>query len=124
MSERVFTLDEARELLPQLRELLQRVADLQKLVGDPATVRQVRRAAASNGGGSHTRDLLASADALAALLADVESLGVVLRDPGAGLVDFPAERDGRPIYLCWRVEEEDVGYWHSQDTGYAGREPL
>ena len=41
-----------------------------------------------------------------------------------GLVDFPALIDGREVYLCWELGEDDVGYWHDMDAGYGGREPL
>jgi hypothetical protein len=50
---------------------------------------------------------------------------VVLRDLERGLVDFPALRDGREVYLCWVEREEDtIDFWHDVDAGYAGREPL
>ncbi|HUX86133.1 MAG TPA: DUF2203 family protein [Chloroflexota bacterium] len=41
-----------------------------------------------------------------------------------GLVDFPAERDGRVVYLCWRRGEDQIHYWHELDAGFAGRQPL
>jgi hypothetical protein len=57
----------------------------------------------------------------------VESLnqqGIILRDPESGLVDFPATRDGRAIFLCWRLDEGEVGFWHGPEGGFAGRQPL
>ena len=47
-----------------------------------------------------------------------------LKDPRLGLVDFPSERDGRTVLLCWRLGEPEVQYWHELDSGYAGRQPL
>jgi hypothetical protein len=49
---------------------------------------------------------------------------VVVRDPSTGLVDFPAERDGEPVYLCWRLGEDEVAHWHDRDSGFSSRQPL
>jgi hypothetical protein len=57
-------------------------------------------------------------------LAELEALGVQCKSPDVGLVDFPAEHDGRTVYLCWRLGEPSVQYWHEVDAGFAGRRPL
>lgn len=59
-----------------------------------------------------------------ALVAEVEATGVVVRDVEAGLVDFPAEVRGIPIFLCWRLGEPGVGFWHGVSEGFAGRRPI
>jgi hypothetical protein len=58
------------------------------------------------------------------LLQRIESMGVVVRDAQTGLVDFAATREGAPVYLCWRLGEPTIGFWHPRDTGIAGRQPL
>ena len=50
--------------------------------------------------------------------------GILLRDVQAGLVDFPSERDGEPIFLCWRLDEPAIEYWHHRDQGFVHRQPL
>lgn len=50
--------------------------------------------------------------------------GVLIRDPLRGLLDFPARREGRIVYLCWRVGEPAIGHWHEVADGFAGRRPL
>lgn len=55
---------------------------------------------------------------------ELDALGIELKDPRLGLVDFPSETNGRRIVLCWRLGERDVQYWHEVDAGYAGRQPL
>jgi hypothetical protein len=55
---------------------------------------------------------------------ELSELGVILRSPQEGLVDFPARLDGRDIHLCWKFNEPEVLYWHELDAGYAGRQPL
>uniref|UniRef100_A0A7C4LPL5 DUF2203 family protein n=1 Tax=Schlesneria paludicola TaxID=360056 RepID=A0A7C4LPL5_9PLAN len=55
---------------------------------------------------------------------ELHDLGVELKDPVEGLVDFPTTIDGQAAYLCWKLGEVEVGYWHSLDSGFAGRQPL
>jgi hypothetical protein len=57
-------------------------------------------------------------------LAELEAVDVVLRDVDRGLIDFPAIRDGEEIYLCWLLDEDEIGFWHEPDAGFAGRRPL
>ena len=54
----------------------------------------------------------------------IDLWGVTLRDIGTGLVDFPALVNGRPIWLCWKLGEDDIAYWHELEAGIAGRKPL
>jgi hypothetical protein len=59
-----------------------------------------------------------------AAVRQIDAWGVTLRDIGTGLVDFPALANGRPIWLCWKLGEDDIAYWHELDAGIAGRKPL
>jgi hypothetical protein len=59
-----------------------------------------------------------------AAVRQIDAWGVTLRDIGTGLVDFPALANGRPIWLCWRLGEGDIAWWHDLETGIAGRRPL
>ena len=120
--ERHYTLEEARAALPWAAERL-------------AAMRQARERLASggggeplgapgNGGGRRGRpvgEALLALEAGAAAFAERE---IVLRDLDRGLLDFPALRDGREVYLCWVDGEADIGFWHELDAGYAGRQPL
>jgi hypothetical protein len=58
------------------------------------------------------------------LLEALSESGIVLRDIDRGLVDFPAIQDGREVYLCWELGEDEVSFWHDISSGYRGREPL
>jgi hypothetical protein len=62
--------------------------------------------------------------ALREALVGLRELEVVLRDLERGLVDFPALRDGREVYLCWEEGEEQIAFWHEPDAGFAGRRPI
>jgi hypothetical protein len=57
-------------------------------------------------------------------LAELEDQGIVLRDPDRGLIDFRALHSGREVLLCWQLGEEDLGWWHLPEDGFAGRRPL
>ena len=63
-------------------------------------------------------------DRLAGLLTELHELGVELKDPFQGLLDFRAERDGREVFLCWRLGEASVAHWHDLEAGFAGRQPI
>lgn len=56
--------------------------------------------------------------------AELESIGIQLKDRRIGLIDFPSELDGRPMLLCWQLGEPSVQFWHDVDAGFAGRQPL
>jgi hypothetical protein len=57
-------------------------------------------------------------------MAQLQALGVVVKDLDRGLIDFPHRREGREVYLCWEYGEERIDYWHETDSGYSGRQPL
>jgi hypothetical protein len=69
-------------------------------------------------------ELRQAADDLTASLDVFAGHGVQVKDPDTGLIDFPAEIDGRPALLCWRVGEERIGFWHTLEGGFAGRRPI
>jgi hypothetical protein len=70
------------------------------------------------------RDAMAIARDIDAFERELEELGIVLKDRRLGLIDFPGEIDGRKVWLCWRLGEPAIQYWHDLDAGYAGRQPL
>ena len=57
-------------------------------------------------------------------IAEIRQLGVEMKGIDSGLVDFPSEVNGRPVLLCWQLGEESVQYWHEEDAGFAGRQPV
>lgn len=57
-------------------------------------------------------------------IAKIRGMGIEVKDLALGLIDFRSIREGREVYLCWKLGEEHVSYWHELDTGYAGRQPL
>ncbi len=122
--ERHFTRAEANALLPRLTEMLDRLRDAKDELTDTEAHEALADAAPTNGGGHEGRQVGIAFLEVRRLLETIERSGIVLRDIDRGLVDFPAVIDGREVYLCWKLGEDDVGYWHDMDAGYGGREPL
>ena len=120
--ERRFTLGEAEAMLPDLRGALERMRDARQTL--LRTGEKVKDIVAGNGGGPESHEYRDAAEQLKAEVERIGEMGIILRDVESGLVDFPAERDGREIYLCWRLGEDHVGHWHPPETGMAGRQPL
>jgi hypothetical protein len=128
---RRYTLDEANALLPEVRAVLLQLA-VEKARRESAVA-----ALTAHGGDGTTNGDVAHADALArseaemteisggmrALVEHLEGMDVELRDLEEGLVDFPGERDGQPVWLCWRLAEPEVAHWHPMDQGFAARQP-
>jgi hypothetical protein len=122
---RTFTLSEARRVLPRLRRLLSRaVTEREALVDIMAEVERAREKAELGGGTVLGPDYLAHMFKFTGLVQEIESLGVQIKDFRTGLVDFPYDRDGRIVYLCWRLDEDEIEWWHEVEAGFAGRQPL
>jgi hypothetical protein len=122
--ERHFTREEANALLPRLGDLLSRLREAKDELTDQEAHEALSEAAASNGGGEEGKRVGVAFLEVRRLLETIEQAGIVLRDIDRGLVDFPAVIEGREVYLCWELGEDEVDYWHDLDGGYGGREPL
>ena len=118
--ERIFSADEANALLPQLVDLLTRLGRAHAELS--AATQEVHRRVASNG--TAPESVAGSGGDYNDLLSEITDLGVIVRDAGTGLCDFPSLREGDSVFLCWRLGEERVAFWHPRDTGVAGRQPL
>jgi hypothetical protein len=122
---RVFTLGEARGLLPKLRRLLSRLnGEREVLVSMRDEVNRAREKSEFGGGTRIGSLYLKHLMGFSEIVQEIESLGVLVKDFRTGLVDFPHELDGRIVYLCWKPDEDEIGWWHEVDTGFAGRHPL
>jgi hypothetical protein len=70
------------------------------------------------------KDVMRAAAEIEGFMQELAELGVECKSPETGLFDFPSERDGRPVYLCWMRGERAVSHWHDLEAGFAGRQPL
>jgi len=124
VAETFYSVEEANALVPKLRPLLQRIRDTQQALAEDKTVAAVREKASHNGGGLPGRHLSELTKTLERDLKQLQDWGIVLRDPGIGLIDFFHQRQGETVFLCWKLGEARVQWWHPVQTGIAGREPL
>lgn len=122
MTAKLYTREEANELLPHLAPAL---VELREKFEEAARVRSaVARAAASNGWSLQREEWSQTLARVTELLERLDEWNVQLRDVTTGLVDFPSVIEGEEAFLCWRLGEPEVGYWHPPDTGFGGRRPL
>jgi hypothetical protein len=103
-----FTPKQANEFLPQVRETVQRVISIKK-EADSLT---------------DDDEMTDAMERLEKEIQKLEELGCVLKDMNTGLIDFPAVRLGTRVWLCWKLDEGNVSFWHELHGGYAGRKPV
>lgn len=130
---RVFTLQEANDLLPTLRAILHELREAREglLAAQRELAQRSQGGPRSNGhvapGGEVAR-LTAQAeeaqDRLTGSVRAIMELGCELKDPERGMIDFRTERDGRIVYFCWLMDEPRITYWHELEAGFRGRQPL
>lgn len=126
-----FTREEAEALLPAITPVLEQIRDQRQTMQQvEIELGELHLQSMNNGHHLHGRiarlqsTLEQALERLQALASELDSFGCVLKDPDMGLIDFLSLRNGLEIYLCWRLGEERILYWHYLDTGFAGRQPL
>jgi hypothetical protein len=129
---RHFTPEEANAALDEVRPLVERMVALRREhVAALARQEELDGRIRGNGGGippAELADTAAEVDrearALARVIDELAEAGVEVKDIDEGLVDFPALRHGETVLLCWKLGEDEIGYWHTVDGGFAGRRAL
>jgi len=126
-----FTREEAEALLPQISIVLRNIQESRrKMQQGEEELGALGHQAMGNGHQLHERmmdlqkELARHIQTLQMLDNELKGFGCELKDAESGLIDFLSLRDGREIYLCWRLGEERINFWHYLDTGFAGRQPL
>ena len=126
---RHYTVEQANRTLPLVRRIVEDVVSQYRRWQD-----RVRELEIVNVGRSETnpvpradeleREIHALAVEIDGFARELAQLGIQLKDHSLGLVDFPGLVDGREVFLCWRVGEPEVRFWHDKDAGFSGRRPL
>ena len=133
MSSRTFTLEEAQSLLPVLESLLRTAIAGKKLMEDvEAEMQAVQRRIFLNGGtyldivplARRKGERVKAEQKLRDAFAEIDSIGVQVKDLDIGLLDFPCEVEGRTVLLCWKLGETSITHWHGTEEGFAGRKPV
>ena len=125
----LYTVQEARELIPELRPLLEALQlEQRRMQREIERLNDLTPAMQQNGyaaqAAEHERLILELGESIREKLDQFELMGIEVKDIESGVIDFPSERDGRVVLLCWKVDEETVTHWHEIDDGYRGRQPL
>jgi len=121
-----FTLDEANALVPWLEEMFRK----QELIRQEyVTLRKrLSELAKDHGSEDETAKIKANAELLARhieeAVEDILDRGIIVRDVATGLIDFPSQREGREVYLCWICGEERIDFWHETNRGFSHRKRL
>jgi hypothetical protein len=124
---KIFTIQEANALLPEVRVIARKIQRAHRQLAQYRDEAKKAAEGAERGGGGMAQGVAYAAilTVLTKQLAELEALGVQLKDFERGLVDFPSLRDGRVVLLCWQLGEGDeLEWWHDVDAGFAGRTPL
>jgi hypothetical protein len=122
---KLFSVEEANRLIPRLRPLIKRVvSSRQGLISIQTEIQKARDKAKHDGGSLYGSEYVRLLTAFTLAVSQIEETGVLVKDFRTGLCDFPHLRDGRVIYLCWRMDEDRVSYWHEIDAGFSGRQPI
>lgn len=122
MSDVSYTVESANALLPQLAPAL---VELREKFEEAEKIREAySQIAAGNGRSQRQGEEQRKMARVAELLGRLEEWGIQLRDISTGLVDFPAEMSGERVFLCWRLGEDEVAFYHSPEDGFRGRRPL
>lgn len=132
MTTKYFTVADANTMLPWLREVVREMLHVQgQMNAITERIRILGEQTKGNGGGAvgielarRQEEFKKLSDAMESLVKRAEEKGCILRDVEKSIIDFPSLRDGREVYLCWRLGEDKVNFWHEMDKGLAGRQPL
>jgi hypothetical protein len=133
MADRTFTLDEAQSLLPVLESLLRTAINAKKVVDEAdAEIQALQHRVFLNGGmfldivplARRKAERAKAEQSAKDALAEIDSIGVQVKDLNIGLLDFPCEVEGQVILLCWKLGEKAITHWHGVQEGFAGRKPI
>jgi hypothetical protein len=130
--QRFFTVEEAGEALEEVRPLAEQMVEHRRALAEAMERQEQLQARIGGNGGLLSPADLAEAQetvdreaaGVAICIERINRAGAIVKDVDEGLVDFPSLRDGEEVLLCWRVGEDEIGWWHRPDDGFAGRRPL
>ena len=125
----LFTVDQANRTLPLVRRIVEDVVREHRRWHEAVVELDLLRTASVTGLPDPRlialeRGIQKNARELDGFQAELEALGIQLKDRRIGLIDFPSELEGQPVLLCWQLGEPSVQFWHDAESGYAGRQPL
>ena len=133
MSDRTFSLEEAQSLLPVLESLLRTAIAGKKIIEEIEAEQQALSHRIFLNGGTfldvvplarRKAERVKAEQRAKDAVAEIDSIGVQVKDIDIGLLDFPCEVEGQIILLCWKLGEKSITHWHGMEEGFAGRKPI
>jgi hypothetical protein len=124
MPDRRYTLAEATAMLGDLFRVVNEAREAREVLVELELAERLAANAPGNGGGTDAQRFTLAALRFSKALGQLDHWDIVVRDLEEGLCDFPAEREGRLVYLCWKAGEDAIAFWHEVDEGFAGRRPV
>jgi hypothetical protein len=121
---RHYTLEEARALLPLIRQWLARLDLLRHQLRSAERTIDAITGTGADAGGSTVNQRLRLMGHIRIVIQEFEQREIQIKDLDRGLIDFPTLREGREVFLCWEKSEEDIDHWHDLDTGYSNRQGI
>ena len=120
-----FSLQQANEALVLIRPWMDEVQSIRReILNHQPEIWSVMAKSAGNGGNPALNRMVRTFDRLDALIHGIQDAGALIKDINLGLLDFPALRNGREVYLCWKYGEGDIEFWHEVEDGFAGRQSI
>ena len=120
-----FTLSEANETLKRIRPLMDAIQEIrQKILKNQPDAWPAIEKSAGNGGNRALSNMVQDFEKLDTLVHEIQDADVLIKDINLGLLDFPALKDGREVYLCWQYGEGEIAFWHEVEAGFAGRQSI
>ncbi|MBI4664592.1 MAG: DUF2203 domain-containing protein [Verrucomicrobia bacterium] len=119
-----YTREEARALLPCIRQWLEQLAQLRSQLQEHDRHLGELLAQGSDAGGEPVHRWAKTLGGIKKVLGEFQKREIQIKDLDRGLIDFPAFVGGQEVFLCWEKDEEDIEYWHDLTSGYSGRERL
>ena len=122
---RYFTFQEANQTLDVIRPLMDELQEIRQgiLAKQPEAWPAIEKSV-GNGGNRALSNMIQDFERLDELVHRIQSMDVLIKDINLGLLDFPAVKDGREVYLCWQFGEGEIAFWHEIAAGFAGRQPI
>jgi hypothetical protein len=119
-----YTIEEARALLPLIRQWLQELEIFQQRLQSLDERVAALLAKGDDAGGEPVNQAIKTLAQCQFTLQEFRQRQIQVKDLRRGLLDFPSIRDGKEVFLCWEKDEDDIEFWHDLETGYGGRERL
>lgn len=130
---KTFTLEEAQAMLPVVESLLKRAMEARQSANAiEAELQQLNHRIFLSGGmrvdvpaiGRRRSAMDTFSEQAHELVAEIDAIGVEVKDLDSGLLDFPCKLEDEVVLLCWRQGEERIGHWHTMEDGFRGRKPI